>query len=391
LISIAPGVWRELREFETELGVLVRPAPGTAVDRETLMALVDVVVAEFAAGADEVDRMAYLETQETMRGPAIVITDLEPAQTRTILDRVAERLTARGLGDARLTTMPSVKAEGSGWRDYRFVKCWFALRGQRPPGWTGLLGWDLHRPVWEVTEADRDGMVNELLDWVLADAGPGAQYAVSTGPRWVPVPRTAVAPMVRRAVRRPSRLAPCNVRVGDGDQVRYLDLAIGFGIAAASTGARRPEAFDWRREVEMAAGLLAAVSDWCAGGHLTRVHGLARLSAFDADNGDRFIGNPWLWAHEELADWIAHDTLVDVHGIMRLAPSLAAKLALTPPSWHATPLPTAPAVLAEHVDPEGWFGAATIADAVLGLARVAAGDVLLDRSTESADPEPSGE
>lgn len=389
LVSIAASVWRELREFETELGVLVKPGPGTVIEPEALNALVESVVAEFAACADEVDRMAYLETQDTMRGPAIVISDLDPNEARAVLDRLGARLAERGLGDARLTRMPSVDPDGPDGRDYRFITSWFALRGQRPPDWNGVLGWEMDRPTWEVTEADRSTMLDELLDWVLADTGRGTRCAVATGMRSVPLPLSAVAPMVRRAVGRRGafRGASCRVRVSDGDHFRNLHIGIGYGAAAASTGTRRVASFDWRREVDSGRQLLAGASGWCAGGHLTRAHGTGRLSSRDADNGDRFIGNPWISADHDLPEWISQDRLVDMHGIMRLAPSLAAKLALGPPSWHTTTLPVDGSVLAEHVDLEGWFGAVPIADEVLLPARAAAREVLLDRSGERRYPQ----
>src|SRR5204862_5500479 len=96
--------------------------------------------------------------------------------------------------------------------------------------------------------------------------------------------------------------------------------------------------------------VLRNADSWCEFGHITRTHGVLRVSALDADHGDRRAGNPWVSRSEDLPVYPSSRRLFDAYGVMRLRADFAEALPLQP-LWRTTTLPAGD-VLARHVNPE---------------------------------------
>lgn len=175
MVTVASPVWRALRSEAGFVSVLVK----SELPLEEAVRVVKEILDEAGASTDDVDELAMLDLQETTVGPAVVLRDCAPPDAPAVIQRLSERLTAHGLGGATLTLMPTVKVNGKDPDRAALIKCWLALRGERPQGWADGVRWSTQKADWVVTEADRDEAVDYLVEWAVSLEGKGLKAAVS--------------------------------------------------------------------------------------------------------------------------------------------------------------------------------------------------------------------
>lgn len=370
------GLRREARRTEGPLAALVR----SDTPPEATTAAVRAAIEAFEASDEPLDRATPLQVQETMKGPAVILTDADPTDMLSVLQRLTQRLTEAGLTDAVLTSLPAVNPLGRDTeRAMSAIKCWIVVRGQRPADWQGPFGWPMKRPVWDVSAADRLAALRALVDWTTALPARGATAAVTgIGSQYVPVPLSEAFGFMHRTMEGPQPILYSNrLVVTVGTQFRSLDIRMDKGFAALAQGVRNGAVLDWEAATGDMRQLITGLGAWAGYAHLTRGWGSLGTSSYHPD-GDRNIGNPMASDPQDWAEFITAGGYFDAYALMRLP---AERRDQVKPLWTVTELPHGH-ILAEHPNPAAWFAQPHINPATLQNARQTLGPALADRSNE---------
>lgn len=363
MVEIVPALLKVSMEEEGSLGVLVvSDAPSGRV--------LDVVrsVASVTVGEGDALWGISLEVQETMRGPAIVLTDVGPPDVNRAVQQLATLIGSAGLPEAKLTRMPTVNPWGRKPDDVLdMVRCWMVLRGSRPNDWRGRRGWPPSRPIWDVSDADKAAALGFLVEWALGLPGRGAAAAVTNGSVHVPVPFDAVLPMMLRAEQHPSWLHVNRLTVTAGNSFRALDVRRLYGLALASDGVRNGATLDWRSSADAVREVIDGAGEWCTYAHVNRGHGTVGTSVSDIRKPSRGATLPQDYDADDCAEQASAGMFFDAYGLVRVPRHKAARLVGL---WD-TAERDGDTVVASVKDLEPWLSRPAPSDDVLAAGRAA--------------------
>ena len=299
------------------------------------------------------DDPVQFSIQRTPKGPAIFLEDC--ADLDQVLQYLSAALTARGHGDATVTTVPIVRPyHGHGLAteaidEMGSVNGYLSLRGVPKPHGPYLTGWDVAR-------VDADDALRSLLDWAFALPGVEPDADVCTGKYFTRVALEDVSTIMQARMRNMDLLTlqtNCVITYA-GHSFREVKVLPAKGVAEVAEGSEVAAEFDWHTSFTGVRRPLAHSGAWCTYGHLTRGFDCGTVAWGRPDHPTRRCDEQWTYINMQARLFLEQGFLSDVYGVFRLPNHLADRLLLRP-TWNTEPATEPGFTIATHTTPSAWF------------------------------------
>lgn len=300
-----------------------------------------------------------MQVAPTLDGPVVLVQrdDLDER-----LPRMVAELDRAGVPDGQIEMYESAHPTFMhGFRPVPFLECRLAVHGTRvPPRPGNWLGY------WEVEPATREMIVAQAARWCLELPAERTRSFLDAHPTTWQVPRPQVADMLEltaRVVFAEHILGihgPVQLIVEGEHGFRMAVLSLDSGYVSFVDGSLRRSDFNWSRSLAAVTAPLSAASEWA-------VRGLVKRGSRWHSTCGSTLSNDWVpvydlkgtpaidengsWAAAEVQRDIEGDYLLDAFGSVVIP---ANQRDLLPADWEVKQVGRL--LLAQHPEPEAWFG-----------------------------------